>query len=129
MADLLLATAVATSSKMLGRSTRTRAGGVLVLPGYSPTAGCLAPARSKMLTPAEEQALFAAMTEPGRSIARLAALTLMRLSEIRFLKPEQVDLTHGLVLLPRTKTIPRQVVLSKGTCRTRLKHAAERDSG
>jgi integrase len=68
--------------------------------------------RVKMLTPAQEQPLFAALAEPWRSIARLAALTLMRLSEIRLLRREHVDLTHGLVQLPKTKTTPRQVVLS-----------------
>lgn len=68
--------------------------------------------RVKMLTPGQETPLFAAMAEAGRSIARLAALTLMRLSEIRRLRREHVDLTHGLALLPQTKTVPRQVILS-----------------
>jgi integrase len=68
--------------------------------------------RVKMLTPGQETPLFAVMAEPGRSIARLAAPTLMRLSEIRRLRREHVDLTHGLALLPQTKTVPRQVILS-----------------
>ncbi len=68
--------------------------------------------RVKMLSPVEEKRLFAAIPEPGRSMARLAALTLMRLSEIRRLRREHLDLAHGLLRLPRTKTVPRQVVLS-----------------
>jgi integrase len=68
--------------------------------------------RVRMLTPREATPLFATMAEPGRSMARLAALTLMRLSEIRRLRREQLDLPHGLLALPRTKTVPRQVVLS-----------------
>lgn len=68
--------------------------------------------RVRMLTPRQARPLFATMAEPGRSMARLAALTLMRLSEIRRLRREQLDLAHGLLVLPRTKTTPRQVVLS-----------------
>lgn len=66
----------------------------------------------RMLTPRQGAALFAVMAEPGRSIARLAALSFMRLNEILRLRREQLDLAHGLLVLPRTKTVPRQVVLS-----------------
>jgi integrase len=49
---------------------------------------------------------------PFRNMARLAALTLMRLTEVRTLRREMVDLTQGVVTLPRTKTEPRHVVLN-----------------
>lgn len=68
--------------------------------------------RVRLLTPEQEAAVFTVMREPVRSMARLAALTLMRLSEVRLLRREQVDLAHGLLVLPRTKTAPRQVQLS-----------------
>lgn len=49
---------------------------------------------------------------PFRDMAQLAALTLMRLSEIRLLRREQVHLEQGIVLLPRAKAGARPVVLS-----------------
>jgi len=45
-------------------------------------------------------------------MARLAALTLMRLSEIRTLRREQIHLEQGVLMLPKTKTEPRPVILS-----------------
>jgi len=42
----------------------------------------------------------------------IAALTLMRLSEIRTLWREQVHLEQGVLMLPKTKTEPRPVILS-----------------
>jgi integrase len=44
-------------------------------------------------------------------MARLAALTLMRLSEIRTLRREDVHLDQGVLRLPQTKTEPRSVML------------------
>ena len=44
-------------------------------------------------------------------MARLAALTLMRQAELRTLERDMVHLDQGLLLLPKTKTVPRAVVL------------------
>ncbi len=49
---------------------------------------------------------------PFREMIRLADLTLMRLSETRLLRREQVDLFQGVITLHKTKTGPAQVVLS-----------------
>ena len=69
--------------------------------------------RVRFLSPTDEPRLFAALTPPFRQIARLAALTLMRLSEIRLLRRDDVHLGQGVVLLPRAKTGPRPVVLNQ----------------
>ena len=53
------------------------------------------------------------MPSPVREIAKLAALTLMRLSEIRLLRLEDVHLEQGVILLPRAKGGARPVVLSQ----------------
>jgi integrase len=45
-------------------------------------------------------------------MAKLVALTLMRLSEIRLLRREQVHLGQGVVLLPQAKAGARPVILS-----------------
>jgi integrase len=50
--------------------------------------------------------------EPFREIAKLAALTLMRLSEIRLLRRESVRLEQGVVMLPKAKAGARPVILS-----------------
>ncbi len=67
--------------------------------------------RVRMLQP-EEELLLDTMRPPFRQIAKLAALTLMRLSEIRRLRREQVRLGEGVIQLPQTKTEPRVVILS-----------------
>jgi integrase len=69
------------------------------------------PERVRMLEP-DEELLLDTMPAPYRDMAKLAALTLMRLSEIRTLRREQVRLGEGVVVLTRTKTEPRLVVLS-----------------
>ena len=82
--------------------------------------------RVKWLRPEDELLAFAAIpTEvrvgekrgtravPFRDMARLAAITMMRLTEIRTLRRGQVDLAQGVVSLPRTKTTPRHVVLNR----------------
>jgi len=68
--------------------------------------------RVRWLRPEEEAVVFATMSSPFREIARLAALTLMRLQEVNRLRREQVDLGQGVVLLPRAKGGPRAVVLN-----------------
>ena len=69
------------------------------------------PERVRMLQP-EEELLLDTMRPPFRQIAKLAALTLMRLSEVRRLRREQVRLGDGVILLPKTKTGPGMVILS-----------------
>ena len=69
------------------------------------------PERVRMLQP-EEELLLDTMRPPFRQIAKIAALTLMRLSEIRRLRREQVRLGDGVILLPETKTGPGTVILS-----------------
>jgi integrase len=53
------------------------------------------------------------MPSPFREIAKLAALTLMRMTEIRTLTRNQIRLDQGVLELPTTKTEPRYVVLSE----------------
>jgi integrase len=69
------------------------------------------PERVRMLQP-EEELILDTMRSPFREIAKLAALTLMRLSEIRRLRREQIRLGDGVILLPETKTGPGTVILS-----------------
>ena len=57
--------------------------------------------------------MFAAMPSPFREMARLAALTLMRLGEIVTLRREYVRLEQGVVALPRGKAGARHVILSR----------------
>jgi integrase len=67
--------------------------------------------RVRWLRPEEELLVLEPMPSPFREMAKLAALTLMRLSEIRLLRREQVHLEQGVVLLPRAKAGARPVVL------------------
>ena len=69
--------------------------------------------RVRWLRPEEELTVLEPMPSPFREMAKLAALTLMRLSEIRLLRREQVHLEQGVVLLPRAKAGARPVVLSE----------------
>jgi len=68
--------------------------------------------RVRWLRPEEELLVIETMASPFREIAKLAALTLMRLSEIRLLQREMVHLEQGVVLLPEAKAGARPVVLS-----------------
>jgi len=69
--------------------------------------------RVKWLKPEDELVVFLTMPAPFGDMARLAAITMMRLTEIRTLRREQVDLSQGIVRLPQTKTEPRHVVLNR----------------
>jgi len=69
--------------------------------------------RVRWLRPEEELLVLEPMASPFREIAKLAALTLMRLSEIRLLRREMVHLEQGVVLLPRAKGGARPVILSE----------------
>jgi integrase len=87
----------------------------LVRPAFSYPKGLLLPedeTRVRFLTPDHETLVFGAMRSPMREIARLAEWTLMRLSEIRLLRREDVHLDQGLILLPKAKAGSRAVVLS-----------------
>jgi len=66
----------------------------------------------RWLRPEEELLVLETMRSPFREIAKLAALTLMRLSEIRTLRREHVHLEQGVVMLPRAKAGARPVILS-----------------
>jgi integrase len=68
--------------------------------------------RVRWLRPEEELLVLETMPSPFWEIAKLAATTLMRLTEIRCLRREQVYLDQGVVQLPRAKGGARSVVLS-----------------
>jgi integrase len=68
--------------------------------------------RVRWLQPADEALAFTLLREPFRSMARLAALTLMRLTEVRTLRRDMVYLEQGLILLPRAKGGPRMVFVN-----------------
>jgi integrase len=85
------------------------------IPGYRFPASVFLPeddTRVRWLRPEEELLLFESMPSPFREMARLAALTLMRLSEVRLLRREHVHLEQGVILLPRAKAGARPVILS-----------------
>lgn len=69
--------------------------------------------RVRWLTPTDEALAFTLIEEPFRSMARLAALTLMRQGEIRTLRRESVHLAQEIILLPRAKGGPRPVFLNR----------------
>jgi integrase len=68
--------------------------------------------RVRWLRPDEELLVLDGMTSPFREIGWLAALTLMRLSEIRTLRREMVHLEQGVVQLPQAKAGARSVILN-----------------
>jgi integrase len=84
--------------------------------------------RVRWLRPEEELLLEAALRPPFRAIAKLAALTLMRLSEIRTLRREAIHLEQGVVMLPRAKSGARPVILS-GEAQKLLRAQLEQHAG
>ena len=68
--------------------------------------------RVRWLEPAQLAAVTARLPSPFAEMAWLAALTLMRITEVRTLRREQIALAQGILVLPRTKTGPATVVLS-----------------
>jgi integrase len=64
--------------------------------------------RVRWLRPEEEILVLDTLRSPFREIAKLAALTLMRLSEIRLLRREHVHLEQGVIMLPRGRRAPGQ---------------------
>lgn len=86
--------------------------------------------RVRSLEPDQQTEVFGRMPEPHRSLARLACLTLMRLSEVRLLRRDQVHLEQHYLELNRPgqkKTKARQVRLSSAA-RAILVHALAGDS-
>ncbi len=84
-------------------------------PGYRFPGGAFFPedeTRVRWLRPEEELLVLELMAPPFREIAQLAALTLMRMSEIRHLRWSDVHLEQGVILLPRAKAGARPVILS-----------------
>jgi integrase len=68
--------------------------------------------RVRWLRPEEELLIFDTLPAPFGDMARLAALTLMRLTELRTLRRDMVHLDQGVVMLPRAKAGARPVILS-----------------
>jgi integrase len=69
--------------------------------------------RVRWLRPDEEILVLETMPSPFREMAKIAALTLMRLSEIRTMRREMVHLEQGVVLLPQAKAGARPVILNE----------------
>ena len=105
-----------TKPSTINRDLRTlRAALKLARPDYRFPAGVFLPedeTRVRWLRPEDEILVIETMRSPFREIAKLAALTLMRLSEIRLLRREMVHLEQGVVMLPRAKAGARPVILS-----------------
>jgi integrase len=91
----------------VNRDLRTlRAALKKIRPAYRFPGGALFPedeTRVRWLRLEEELLVLATLRSPLREIARLAALTLMRLSEIRLLRREDVHPEQGAILLPQAK--------------------------
>jgi len=68
--------------------------------------------RVRWLRPEEEPLVLEPMASPFREIAKLAALTLMRMTEIRNLRREYFHLEQGVIMLPVAKAGARPVMLS-----------------
>jgi integrase len=87
----------------------------LVRPEYHLPAGAFFQedeSRVRWRRPDEELLVLDGMPAPFREIAQLAALTLMRMTEIRLLRREDVHLEQGVILLPRAKAGARPVILN-----------------
>jgi len=85
------------------------------LPGFRVPGGLFfreTETRVRWLEPLQEVEVMSRLRSPFAEMARLASLTLMRLSEVRTLKRSQVALSQGVVQLPRSKTGPDTVVLN-----------------
>ena len=105
-----------TRPSTINRDLRTiRAALKRARPDFRFPAGAFLPedeTRVRWLRPEEELLVLETMRSPFREIAKLAALTLMRLSEIRTLRRQDVHLEQGVVMLPKAKAGARPVILS-----------------
>jgi len=68
--------------------------------------------RVRWLEADQEAAVLARLRSPFAEMVRLAALTLMRVTEIRTLRRPQVSLSRGIIMLPKGKGGPGIVVLN-----------------
>ena len=68
--------------------------------------------RVRWLTPAQQTDVFRRLRSPFSQMAQLAAMALLRITEVCTLRREQVSLTQGVLALPKTKTGPNAVVLN-----------------
>jgi integrase len=100
----------------INRDLRTlRAMLKLARPDYRFPGGAFFPedeTRVRWLRPEEELLVLETMPSPFREIAKLAAMTLMRLSELRLLRRGMLHLDQGVILLPQAKAGARPVILS-----------------
>jgi integrase len=105
-----------TKPSTINRDLRTlRAALKRARPDFRFPAGAFLPedeTRVRWLRPEEELLVLETMRSPFREIAKLAALTLMRLSEIRTLRRQDVHLEQGVVMLPKAKAGAPPVILS-----------------
>lgn len=105
-----------TKPSPINRDLRTlRAALKRAKPDFRFPAGAFLPedeTRGRWLRPEEELLVLETMLSPFREIAKLAALTLMRLSEIRTLRRQDVHLEQGVVMLPKAKAGARPVIRS-----------------
>ncbi len=105
-----------TKPSTINRDLRTiRAMLKRALPGFRFPAGVFFSedeTRVRWLRPEEELLVFETIRSPFREMSRLAALTLMRLTEVTTLRREFIRLEQGVVSLPRAKGGARQVILS-----------------
>jgi integrase len=69
--------------------------------------------RVRWLEPLQEVDVMSRIASPFQEMARLAALTMMRLTEILTRRREHVALSQGVLQLPKTKTGPDTVVLNR----------------
>jgi integrase len=107
---------VPTRPSTINRDLRTlRAALKKARPEYRFPGGAFFPedeTRVRWLRPEEELLVLEPMPSPFREIAKVAALTLMRMTEIRLLRREDVHLEQGVILLPTAKAGARPVILS-----------------
>lgn len=72
--------------------------------------------RHKMLTETQLRRMLLALPEPLRTMADLARITLMRMSEIRLLTRDEVNLTTRTITKVKTKTGPDVITLGEEAC-------------
>ncbi len=68
--------------------------------------------RVRFMTDEQEARVLGLLRSPFREIAQVALNTLMRLSEILQLRREQVFLDRAIIVLQKSKTGPREVILN-----------------
>lgn len=84
--------------------------------------------RVRWLRPEEDVLVFGTMPSPFQEMARLAALSLMRLTEIARLRRDQAHLEQGVIALPKAKAGARHVILSQEAQEIMAKQLASHQS-